>query len=45
MDLIADLSGRGLVHDHTDLDTLRAAVALVSRDRPDARIRDAQAAA
>lgn len=27
MDLIADLSGRGLVHDHTDLDTLRARLA------------------
>ena len=27
MDLIADLQGRGLVHDHTDLDALRARLA------------------
>lgn len=38
------LSTQGMRPD-ADLDTLRAAVALVSRDRPDARIRDAQAAA
>jgi len=38
------LSTQGMRAD-ADLDTLRAAVALVSRDRPDARIRDAQAAA